>query len=118
MRLGHHARTGQIVVLRREGETIHLRPQAGQSDAGLDQFGIERLVLQVGVEAEQRLRPFLKDRHLDGEIAVAKQAAIVRPAFVVGGDGGFAFRLGGLIPAAAGGQRQGHGGQDAAQRGR
>lgn len=118
VRLRHDARTGQIVVLGREDEAIHLRPQAGQSDVRLHLSGIERLVVEVGIEAEQWFRPFLIDGHLDGEVAVAKQAAVVRSAFVIGGGRRFAFGFGGLVAAAAGGQRQGDGGQDAAERSR
>ena len=60
----------------------------------LDLPRIDRLVVQIGIEPEQRLRALLEDGDLQGEVAVAQQAAAMRTALVVGGRGfvGLGFR--------------------------
>ena len=114
VRLGHHARAGQVVVLRREGEAVGLRSRSAEGDGRLHLPRIDRLVLEIGVEAEERFGPVLVNGDLQREIAVAQHTPAMGTALVFAGRD---LALGLLCSALAAGrhayrERQQRGGDD------
>ena len=78
----------QVILFRFELEGRLLPVQTGDHDPRMDRLGIDRFAITVGVETILWRHAVLEYRDFDGEIAIPKHSAVMRPALVI------AFRRG------------------------
>jgi hypothetical protein len=83
MRLVDDSIGAKKLLLRLEGEPVHLPAEPSDVDCNPDLPGIERPVVQIRIDMEFRWHAGLENRYLQREVVIAQQAAIVGPSLEV-----------------------------------
>ena len=91
MRFFDDAAADEVVVFLLVGEGIHTGSEAVEFHREFDCARIDRLVFKEWIDAGLRGDFRLVDGDFHREVAVAKHASAVRPAFVFGSGGFFVF---------------------------